>query len=206
MNRAKYVLVSCVLAGLTMGLTIVSHADFIDHFSNGSVADSDTIHHFWNKAAYSGEKTSVITEQVGGHLKLSYFGPPNVLGGPRLFSGRRSVLDLFSHPVSVILTASPNGTLTPIKAAAKENGGYPYADSAWTCLGLTPQPGPALIGGPNRIVLQLSNKNALKFSIIDSTNAIVYTIGVHSLPIDARVQVMTFYIDGRGETKDDLFI
>jgi hypothetical protein len=187
----KFVLKGLAVVMITFGLAMASTADFVDHFSNGSVTSSDSIQNFWHVARFTPkEKNDGISEPVGGPLTLSYFGDMHTMGGPRLFSGRRSAFDFFAHPVILTLTAAPNATLTPVK----DHDSAP--DGAWIYLGLTPEAGPGLTNGPNRIFIQLSNQNILNFAIRDSANALTYSDSMWSLPIDAKVTQTMLYLDG----------
>src|SRR5579872_2834933 len=158
MRKTNFISVTFAVAVLTFGGRIVSHADFIDKFYSSKVADSDTIRHFWNQATYEvhADKGSRVLKSPG-RLMLSYSGDLTLESGPRLFTGQRSMFNFFAHPVSVTLTAPANSTLTPIKSSPSSNENA--RRGAYTYIGFTDKPGPNLVGGANRIMLQLSDRN-----------------------------------------------
>src|SRR5579872_171824 len=139
MIKNKSLVAGLALTVLAFGASVASYADFVDHFSNGSVANSDTIRKFWfQHGYYDNEKVdrpSKVTERIGGPLKLTYSGDWKVQGGPRLFSRFSPEFDFFSHPVSLTISAPPNGTLTPVKDVPAGNS-TSLVCGAWTFFGL----------------------------------------------------------------------
>jgi hypothetical protein len=205
MANKKFRLIGIVASGMTLLVTLISNADFVDNFDNGRATDSGAIRDFWSHSNYSGADNGCsITEPVGGPLKLSYSGDPSGEAGPRICSPVRPEFDFFTHPVSMTITAAQNSTLTPVKPSA--TGNDRNNARAWTFLGLTATSGPGMSGGPDRIVLQLSDGNVLKFSMIDSANTVLYSLAVFTIPSDARVEKMKLYLDGTDEANDNFFI
>jgi hypothetical protein len=199
-------LIGFAVGGMTLLATLISNADFVDHFDNGRATDSGAIPDFWSQNNFSGaDSGSSITEPVDGPLKLSYTGDPSGEAGPRICSRVSPQFDFFAHPVSLTIAAAPSGTLTPVKPPSTSNDNSRTA-RAWTFLGLTATSGPGLTDGPNRVVLQLSDRNVLKFSIKDSANKVLYTLGLFDIPPDASVKKMRLYLDGTDEAKGNLFI
>jgi hypothetical protein len=206
MLKQKVRLIGSAVGGMILIATLITNADFVDHFNSGRVTDSNTTPDFWAISNYSGDdRGSSITEPPGGPLNLSYSGDPSGEAGPRLCSRLSPEFDFFSHPVSLTITAALNSTLTPVKPPPPANDNT-ETPRAWTFLGLTGTSGQGLTDGANRVVLQLSDRNVLKLSLKDSANKLLYTLAVFNIPSDARVKKMTLYLDGTDEANDNFFL
>ena len=206
MFKRRFGLVGFAVGGLTLIVALASNADFVDRFDSGRATDSNGKAGYWSIQNFSGDDVgSSITEAAGGPLKLSYTGDQSGEAGPRLCSPVGDEFDFFSHPVALAITAAPNSTLTPLKPPTTDNT-LIDKDRAWTFLGLTGTSGQGMTDGPNRVVLQLSSRNVLQFSIKDSANKLLYTLAVFSLPRDVAVKKMALYLDGTDEANDNFYV
>jgi hypothetical protein len=193
--RRKVALILAGAVGLVVGANSVTHAAFVDGFSDGVIANSDNNGNgFWTVGSIDGNSTNGDNaSESGGALHLSVTTATNGTNdGPYVYSGLNSEFNFWAHPVSLALSAPTGGTLTPT--------GVTTTNGAWTYLGVNANAGGRMDSGSNRIFIQLSDQNLLQFIIKDSVSATTYNLarfaGASTIPADAAVTKMMLYLDG----------